>query len=619
MNEIGPPPPPDLLPLEASRPEAVPATRTPAQATRGQRIALLAGLAVVAWLALKLFASILLPFVAAAGIAYVLDPATTRLTRAGVPRGLATLAMIVGLLAAALLFALLLYPVILSQAGLLIGRVPQYVVLLQGWARELITHLQDRFGHDVVDDKLRDLVGGQAGAMLSFIATALSHLIGGSFALFNVVSLIVVTPVVAFYLLRDWPGVVARLDGWLPRRYAGVIRAQSREVDRILSAWVRGQALCCLILALYYAAALSMVGLGPRADRRPRRRAAVVHPLCRFDRRRSDRDRPRAGAVPELARRDAGGRGARRRADPGRLRDLSALPRRPGGAAGGLGDLRAVRRRRGVRLRRHHAGGAGGGDHRGAVPLLAASLPGQPALSRPAQSGSERGVTASPQLLLPFPDDPDYAAADFLQAPSNAEALAWVGDAGRWPGGRLVIWGEPGCGKSHLLTVWAKATGGTLHHAPELRGIPERPGTGLAIDAADRPAEEAALLHLLNAAQEAGRPVLMAAHEPPARWTLRLADLASRVRSTAAVRILPPEDALLRALLARLLGGAAGRRGRGGAGVPAASPAAHPGGDPRGSRLARPRGAGGGERGDPRGRHPGARQAGPGGRGRQSC
>jgi predicted PurR-regulated permease PerM len=76
-----------------------------------------------------------------------------------------------------------------------------------------------------------------------------------------VVSLIVVTPVVAFYLLRDWPGVVARVDSWLPRRYAEVIRAQVREVDRILSAWVRGQALCCLILALFYAAALSLVGL----------------------------------------------------------------------------------------------------------------------------------------------------------------------------------------------------------------------------------------------------------------------------------------------------------------------------------------------------------------------
>lgn len=231
------------------------------RATRAQRIALLVGLVVVSWLALQLFASILLPFVAAAGIAYILDPPASRLTRAGVPRTVAALLLIVAMIAATLLFALLLYPVIVSQFGLLIGRVPQYVSLLQHWAQQVITDLQERFGSQVVDDKLRDLVSGQAGTMLSFIATALPRLIGGGFALFNVLTLVVVTPVVAFYLLRDWPSVIARVDSWLPRRYAAVIRAQGREVDRILSAWVRGQALCCLLLALYYAVALTAVGL----------------------------------------------------------------------------------------------------------------------------------------------------------------------------------------------------------------------------------------------------------------------------------------------------------------------------------------------------------------------
>jgi predicted PurR-regulated permease PerM len=247
--------------LVTPAPPPAPTPEPPRVSTRGQRVALLVGLAIAAWLALQLFASILLPFVAAAGIAYFLDPAATRLTRAGVPRGAAALVVIVALVAAVLLFALLLYPLIIAQFGLLLGRVPQYVALLQGWAREVITHLQERFGSDVVDDKLRDLVGGQAGAMLAFVGTALSRVIGGGFALFNVLTLVVVTPVVAFYLLRDWPGVVRQIESWLPRRYAGVVLAQAREVNRILSAWVRGQALCCLILALYYAIALTAAGL----------------------------------------------------------------------------------------------------------------------------------------------------------------------------------------------------------------------------------------------------------------------------------------------------------------------------------------------------------------------
>ncbi|MBV9654668.1 MAG: AI-2E family transporter [Acetobacteraceae bacterium] len=250
--------------MSAVEPPAAPAAPPPPprlQATRAQRIGLLVGLLVAAWLALQLFASILLPFVAAAGIAYILDPPARELTRLGLPRFLAAMLLVLALIAGGLLFALLLYPVIVSQFGLLLGRVPQYIYLLQNWAQQLITDLQERFGSQVVDDKLRDLVSGQAAAMLSFLATALPRLIGGGFALFNVLTLMVVTPVVAFYLLRDWPNVVARADSWLPRRYAALIRAQAREVDRILAAWVRGQALCCLILALIYALALTMVGL----------------------------------------------------------------------------------------------------------------------------------------------------------------------------------------------------------------------------------------------------------------------------------------------------------------------------------------------------------------------
>jgi predicted PurR-regulated permease PerM len=233
----------------------------PVHATRGQRIALLVGLLVVLWLGLQLFASILLPFVAAAGIAYVLDPFCSRMTRAGLPRGVSALLLVIGLIAAGLVFVLLLYPLILSQIGLLVGRVPDYVRGVSAFAAKSIAQLQQHLGPEYVDAKLSDLVSSQAGAMLTFLVTAATRIVGGGFAVFNLLSLLVVTPVVGFYLLRDWPGVVSRVDSWVPRRYQDVVRAQGREVDRILAAWVRGQALCCLILALFYALALSAVGL----------------------------------------------------------------------------------------------------------------------------------------------------------------------------------------------------------------------------------------------------------------------------------------------------------------------------------------------------------------------
>jgi predicted PurR-regulated permease PerM len=262
MTDSGELPPPEA-PAPAEHRSWLPETSgaLSGHATRGQRVALVVGLLVVAWLALQLFASVLAPFVAAAGIAYVLDPPTTRLTRLGLARGIAALVVILALLAGVLIFVLLLYPLILQQIGLLLGRIPQYVQLLQRWASEVITDLQTNFGSDVVNDKLRDLVSSQAGNMLTFLATALTGVTGAGFAIFNVLTLAVVTPVVGFYLLRDWPRLIGMVDSWLPHRYADVIRAQAREVDRILSAWVRGQALCCLILALYYASALTVAGL----------------------------------------------------------------------------------------------------------------------------------------------------------------------------------------------------------------------------------------------------------------------------------------------------------------------------------------------------------------------
>ncbi len=238
-----------------------PQTQALGTSTRAQRLALLAGVVVVLGVMLQLFASVLLPFVAAAVIAYFLDPPTCFLVRKGVPRSVAAILMVMAVIAAILLFALLFYPLIIAQIGILFARVPEYTTELRAFAAVQIAHLQTTLGSDVVDEKLRDLVGGQASEIVSFIATTLRSLIGGGFAIFNVFTLVIVTPVVAFYFLRDWPVIISRIDGWLPRRYAGVVEAQAAEVDRILSAWLRGQALCCLVLALYYATALSAVGL----------------------------------------------------------------------------------------------------------------------------------------------------------------------------------------------------------------------------------------------------------------------------------------------------------------------------------------------------------------------
>jgi chromosomal replication initiation ATPase DnaA len=154
------------------------------------------------------------------------------------------------------------------------------------------------------------------------------------------------------------------------------------------------------------------------------------------------------------------------------------------------------------------------------------------------------------QLALPFPHASHFRAEEFLAAASNAEALEWLRNTASWPLGRLALWGPEGCGKTHLLHLWAARHGAELQAGPLLRAwLPAGP---VAVDDADAAAERP-LLHLLNAAGEAGLPVLLAGRAAPARWNPALPDLASRLRAITAVRIGPAEDELLRSLLARLL------------------------------------------------------------------
>lgn len=157
------------------------------------------------------------------------------------------------------------------------------------------------------------------------------------------------------------------------------------------------------------------------------------------------------------------------------------------------------------------------------------------------------------QLVLPMGHAPSFAAADFVADASNEEALRWLAAPSRWPDGRLLLAGPPGTGKTHLLHATALAQGWALLRGPDLRGLPEAPTRGVALDEADLPGEEPALLHLMNACAEARLPLLMAAPRPPSRWHVALADLRSRLAATAVAQLDEPSDALLEALLAKHL------------------------------------------------------------------
>jgi predicted PurR-regulated permease PerM len=252
--------------LTAPRPPAPPAPPgTPPQgprgATRAQRLGLVLGLVGVLLFTLWYFSAILTPFVLAACLAYFMDPPVTFLQRLGVRRAIGALFMIVMFCTVVLLFLLLIYPLVVGQVTILVQRLPSYAASLGTVLREALLRVEESLGPELMDARLRDLAIRQAGEMLQLVGSALTGLITRGIALFNLFALLIVTPFVAFYLLRDWPGIIGRIESWLPRRNAAVLRQLALDTDRVLSAWLRGQLLVCLLMGLFYAIALTLLGL----------------------------------------------------------------------------------------------------------------------------------------------------------------------------------------------------------------------------------------------------------------------------------------------------------------------------------------------------------------------
>jgi predicted PurR-regulated permease PerM len=227
---------------------------------RGYRFLFWIGLFLLVVFALGLVQSILLPFVTGLVIAYILAPLVGRLERLGVSRTLASFLVLVLFLLGVALIVMILVPLIQGQIVQLIARAPTLVRALQDQVGRWILLLQEQLPAEDVS-KLRDLLGAKLGEAVAWLAGLLQGLVTSSFAILNIISLVVVTPIVLFFLLRDWERMVAQIDSYLPRQSLDTIRGQAREVSETLVGFIHGQALVCLILAVYYGIALTVAGI----------------------------------------------------------------------------------------------------------------------------------------------------------------------------------------------------------------------------------------------------------------------------------------------------------------------------------------------------------------------
>ncbi len=219
---------------------------------------LLAGLA--ACLFLYLISSILLPFVAGFAVAYFLDPVVNWLERRGIGRLGGTLLVSLGFLLLLVAVLLLVVPLVANQVSELIGDLPTYAATVKQRLKDLLDYLSTATGIDL-KGRLLDGAGDNAPDAVGTISNLLNSVIAGGLALANVLSLLLITPIVAFFLLLNWNTVVGKVDSWLPRRHLATLRGLFHEMDRVLSGFLRGQAAVCGIMAVYYAAALSIGGL----------------------------------------------------------------------------------------------------------------------------------------------------------------------------------------------------------------------------------------------------------------------------------------------------------------------------------------------------------------------
>jgi len=221
--------------------------------SRGHHLTFWLLVALVAAVLLWLLNDVLLPFVAGFALAYLQVPVVDWLGRKGINRTAAALSIVVIVMVALIAALLIALPLLAQQMSLLIASLPGQVARVRELVTEWLTWLQ--IGDSNM--KMSDIVN-QAS---SWLATVAASLWSGGKALASIASILIIMPVVTFYLIVDWHDLIAIVDSWVPLRRREDVREIARDIDKAISGFVRGQLVVCFCLGIYYAIALSLVGL----------------------------------------------------------------------------------------------------------------------------------------------------------------------------------------------------------------------------------------------------------------------------------------------------------------------------------------------------------------------
>jgi predicted PurR-regulated permease PerM len=207
-----------------------------------------------------LLSGVLLPFVAGTVLAYLLNPIAGRIERLGINRLLATLAIITVVIVIIGVLIVLAIPTIVSELSYFVESLPLYIRRLQTLATDPSRPWLSKIvgeGLGEAERSFNELTSLAADWLGAFLRSIWS----GGRALISIVSLALVAPIVACYLTYDWDRMIAAIDHWVPPAHRGTVRMLASEIDDTIRGFVRGQSLLCVVLAVFYASALSLIGL----------------------------------------------------------------------------------------------------------------------------------------------------------------------------------------------------------------------------------------------------------------------------------------------------------------------------------------------------------------------
>jgi predicted PurR-regulated permease PerM len=210
-----------------------------------------------AWVTVWLLSPVLAPFLIALAVAYLLDPLVDRLERAGLKRAVAAAMIIGAFFAVVVALGALLAPILQAQLIGAARAVISAALRLYEGARPLIAEMIGTR----LDSAPLDATPEIAGRALSAAGAIIGGVGSGGLAIVNLLATIFLMPVAAYYLLRDWDRMLARLDSWLPRDHAATARTLLLQIDATLAGFLRGQAMVCALLGAFYAVGLTLVGL----------------------------------------------------------------------------------------------------------------------------------------------------------------------------------------------------------------------------------------------------------------------------------------------------------------------------------------------------------------------